>query len=244
MIEAVRFPGCAPALGGITLPMTDYRELGTPGNGEIEHGDWSFYNYHSYAFPLLFMLSLFTTDNCMPDGYSDFDVMYLSELDPTWDRSDLAFFANPEAAAVANPIAQAVCPVDAVAAAAGFPLDQLFWCAGSWGGLYPLSGTYMSGESLSTQTSMIAARSLAALHRRGLYRRTMGNDAMCGGVIDPSFPKTQYAMSEFFPVAEANGDHPIGQTSFMWGESREIPAVGEDALYVVWRWTDCCMPFF
>jgi conjugal transfer pilus assembly protein TraU len=76
-------------------------------------------------------------------------------------------------------------------------------------------------------------------------------------------------MSMFFPVAEAGdsftytaevtdaagntttetrtrttaGSHPIGQTTFAWGEWRVIPAVGEDAIYVLWRWHDCCATF-
>jgi conjugal transfer pilus assembly protein TraU len=25
-----------------------------------------------------------------------------------------------------------------------------------------------------------------------------------------------------------------------WGEWRTIPGAGEDALYILWRWQDCC----
>ncbi|NMV20790.1 conjugal transfer protein TraU, partial [Vibrio parahaemolyticus] len=90
--------------------------------------------------PLLVMLDLFMDGNCNADGYMDFDLMYLSELDPTWLNDELAFFTQPEAAAVANPLAISACTADAASSTLGKPIDQLFWCAGSWGHLYPLSG--------------------------------------------------------------------------------------------------------
>jgi conjugal transfer pilus assembly protein TraU len=94
----------------------------------------------------------------------------------------------------------------------------------------------------------------------------MGNEALCGGYIDPMFPKTQYKWSMFFPIPETgtssitytetnedgttsegslptSGAHVTGQNVFLWGEDRQIPAVGEDSLYVVWRWLDCCSQF-
>ena len=70
-----------------------------------------------------------------------------------------------------------------------------------------------------------------------------GNDALCGGSIYPMIPKSQYKMSMLFPIAEASGKccHPIGQSTFLWGEWRNIPAVGEDFVYMLWRYTDCCL---
>ena len=37
------------------------------------------------------MLDLFVKQACNPDGYMDLDIMYLSELDPTWNNDELAF---------------------------------------------------------------------------------------------------------------------------------------------------------
>jgi len=39
------------------------------------------------------MLNMFTGIRCGSDGYNDFDLMYMSELDPTWDDPDLAFLS-------------------------------------------------------------------------------------------------------------------------------------------------------
>lgn len=256
LVELVRAPGCSMALGGITLPLGDMRQQGSRGDAVFDSGDKAIYHYHTYAFPLLYMLDLFVDGLCFSDGYLDLDLVFMSELDPTWSEDELSFFFFLESAAVANPIAIAACGIDMTAATAGTPIDSMFWCAGGWGHLYPMSGHHDAMGSMAENTSLLATRSLAIAHRRGLAFRTKGDDALCGGVLDPMFPKSQYRMSMFFPVTEAGltnvtngmgqsvvskGSHPIGLSSFLWGEWRSIPAIGEDSLYVTYRWVDCCM---
>jgi len=243
LVELVRNPNCAPALGGIRLPLGDRRLLGTAGKAEWDASDGAFFHYHWYAFPLLVLLDLFFEDQCNADGLVDFDLLYLSELDPTWNDTELAFFTNPEVAWLANPVATAACVADAAAASAGRPLDELFWCAGSWGLLYPFSGTLPNLGSRPSETSHAAARALAALHRRGLARRTMGSEALCGAPLAPFLPKSQYRLSMFYPLPEADSSHVIGASPFTWGVWRTLPGPGEDHLYVLWRWNDCCATF-
>lgn len=243
IVETVRAPGCSPTLGGITLPGFDPIFRGTLGDATFNNGDPAFWHYHTWSFPLLAMLDLFVEGDCMAGGMQDVDLLYISELDPTWAHAELAFFANPEAAIVADPVVQAACAADAAAANAGTPLDEVFWCAGAWGGLYPFVGTYLAPTSPVRVTSLLATRALAAQHRRGRAWRTMGNDAMCRGVIDPMIPKSQYRMSMLHPLPQARGNHVIGQSTFLWGEWRNIPGQGPDPVYLVWRWTDCCMTF-
>jgi conjugal transfer pilus assembly protein TraU len=243
LVELTRAPACAPALGGIRLPLGSRRLLGTSGKGDWDASDISFYNYHWYAFPLLALLDLFWDDRCNADGFVDFDILYLSELDPTWSNSELAFFTNPEAAWLANPVALAACLADGAAATAGEPLDSLFWCAGTWGLLYPFSGTTANYGSRASLTSLSAVRALAALHRRGLARRTLGDAALCAAPIAPFLPKSQYRLSQFYPLPETQSNHVIGESAFRWGEWRSLPGPGEDHLYLLWRWRDCCATF-
>ena len=241
LVELVRHPGCSMALNGTRLPITNGRQQGTAGRGEEGIHDRGAYHYHYYAFPLLRMLDLFVDRRCSSDGFLDFDVMYLSELDPTWNNDELAFFVNPEAAAVANPLAIAACAADAARTETGWPTDNLFWCAGAWGHLYPLSWKVYGSHGMVRQTSLLATRAIAAQHRRGLEWRTKGEDTLCKARIDPMMTKTQYRMSMFFPVPETDSAHVIGHSTDFWGANRSIPAVGEDALYVLWRWRDCCI---
>ena len=243
LIEIVRAPGCSPILGGAKIEATGDLLRGSRGGALYDHGDRAFYHYHLWAFPLLAMLELFTPAACQRDAGIDLDLLYFSELDPTWAYDELAFFANPESAAVANVAAQAACVADAVAATAGEPLDALFWCAGTWGHLYPLAGAHLAHTSMPRNTSLLATRALAAMHRRGLARRTMGSDALCQAQIEPFLPKSQYQLSQAYPRPEANGRHAIGESTFTWGEDRVLPGIGEDFVHLVWRWLDCCMTF-
>lgn len=242
LIEVVRQAGCSPVLGGTTLPGASKRFWGTTGEDDNDSTDTGFYHYHYFAFPLLQMLDMFTPGGCIGDGLMDLDIMYLSEVDPTWNNDQLAFFTNPEAAAVANLPAQSACMIDAAAAATGNTLDAMWWCVGSWGSLYPLSGV-MQGTGFVNMSSLSSARAIGALHRRGLAHRTMGDDAMCKSQLDPMLPKSQYRINMFFPVAEAKSNHVFGQTTMTWGFGRLIPVAGEDAVYMIWRWNDCCMAF-
>ena len=243
IIELVRNPACAPALGGIRLPFGDVRLLGSGGEGEQDSSDVAFYNVHVYAFPLLVMLDLFFDDRCNPDGYSELDILHFTELDPTWNNAELAFFAHPEAAWLTSPPALAACLADGVSASAGVPLDELFWCAGTWGLIYPFAGAQPTLGSRPRYTSLAATRTLAALHRRGLARRTLGDAALCKAPIEPFLPKRQYKLSMFYPLPEANGSHVIGENPVRWGIHRTYPGPGEDHLYLLWRWQDCCASF-
>jgi conjugal transfer pilus assembly protein TraU len=240
LIEEVRLPYCCPTLGGIRMNLTRTRLLGGSSSKEGDDSSRMFYNFHYWSFPLLVILELFSGVKCQTDGYVDFDLMYLSEVDPTWSDDELAFYTVPEVVLFANPFMQAACIADAVAGLADKTIDSMFWCAGNWGGLYPFTGSVLQGEGRPRVTSLIAAKAIAALHRRGLAWKTMGDDALCKGYIYPTIPKEQYRLSMFFPVAETKSNHAIGATTFRWGEWRNIPGY-EDYIYLVWRWKDCCL---
>lgn len=239
LVEFQRVSGCSSILNGIRFPF-DRLHQGHHGNGDTDGGDSVFMHYHYFAFPLLIMLDLFVNATCNPDGYMDMDVMYMSEVDPTWNNSELAFFTNPEAAAVSNPIAAAACGIDAVSSTAGKPMKELFWCAGAWGNIYPLSGSHNGGSGVIRESSLLKSKVLAALHRRGLAHSTMGSGALCGGYINPTLPKTQYKFNLIAPIPEANKSHVMGESTFTWGIAKTIPSIGQDPVYMIWRWNDCC----
>lgn len=241
LVEFQRVPGCMGALNGMTMDGAFDRVFqGVHSTGETDTGDSSFTHYHWYAFPLMIMLDMFVNRDCSSDGYSDFDVMYFSELDPTWHNEELAFFTHMESAAVTSVAASAACVADAAASTAGKPIQALFWCAGAWGNLYPIAGVDAAHNGVLDFTSLYKSRVLAALHRRGLAWRTMGSDAMCRGKIDVILPKTQYKFTLFHPIPETKSSHVMGESTIRWGINRTIPSVGEDPTYMVWRWNECC----
>lgn len=264
MIELVRKPFCSPTLN--TTLAEGFRGWGRRDGGDS--ADNQFYNYHYFAYPLIEILELLIAPECNAGGYTDFDLLYMSEYDPTWNEDALAMFTNPEAALSANPLMMASCPVDCAAATFGSPLDTMWWCVGCWGNLYPFTGNVPSGGSMPRVTSLLATRATAALHRRGLAWKTVGDGALCGANIFPMLPKTQYRLSQFYPLSEASNTpgtppratsaptgnaqidgfsydqnccHNMGVPQMLWGEWRNIPATGEDAIHMQFRWTDCCL---
>lgn len=242
LIDVVREPGCAMSLGGMSFPGVDRKQWGTRGPAGVGIDKQGFHHYRYFAFPLLLILDLFIPGGCMADGMSDFDLLYLSEFDPTWNDEELAFFTAPESAAVSSPASAMACGADSAAAATGNSIDELWWCAGSWGNLYPLTG-HGGADGMPRMTSLSSMRAVAALHRRGLTWRTMGSDTMCEGRMDPFLPKSQYRKSMFFPRPEASSNHVFGETTLNWGKGRTFPRTGEDATYLLWRWNDCCNVF-
>ena len=260
LIEVVRKPYCSPILGGTSFN-SGVRLWGGHKEVEGDGSDKTYYNYHYWAFPLYAILQLFVQNNCNAGGLRNLDMMYMSELDPTWNVDELAFFMNPEAVVFANPLAVAACTVDCATTTVSMPMTSLFWCAGCWGNLYPFTGNIASDASAPRDTSLLTARVLASLHRKALAHKTYGDDALCGGQIYPMIPKQQYKLSTLFPLAEANAEelestdangvkhtkildnccHWIGESTFKWGEHRTIPGTGEDYVYLIWRYTECCL---
>lgn len=239
LIEITRAPGCFSALNGANMGF-DKKFIGSSSDANGKGIGGSFYHYRYYAFPVLQLLELFNVPGCLVDDALDFDVMFFSEVDATWNNSELAFFTSPEAAMVANPVASAACVADSIAAAAGHPISQLFWCSGQWGNMYPFSGHHSGNFSLMRETSLLSARLVSALHRRGLARKTMGNDALCKAKIYPTMPKDMYKMATYHPRPEANKAHVIGEPTFMWAAGRTIPGKENTPIYMLFRWQDCC----
>ena len=243
MVELQRQSGCSGVLGGIRFPFNRLKqgEEQKLSQQTVDGNDGkTFRHYHFYTFPLMYMLDMWVPSHCNPGGYMDLDIMYLSEIDPTWDNDEIAFFTHPEAAMIASPLGAVACVPDAFAANVGRPIQELFWCAGSWGVIFPTTGNVLSREGTMMTTSLMGARALYALHRRGLEWRSIGEDAMCGGKLSPYLPKTQYCFQVFHPVSETANNHVMGEMPYTWANGRTIPAVGEDPVYIVWRWLDCC----
>ncbi len=241
LVDVTRTPYCMVGLGGISMGGG-----GIKGHGGVEYSDdggkSSFYNVHYYVYPLIYWLELLTDFGCME--MASFDVAYMTELDPTWNNDELGAILSPEAALFANPIMQATCAADCIAATAGFPLDSLSWCAGCHGSIYPFSGTVGSHAGGVSAALLLVERMLAKHHRTGLAWETSGKRALCKKRICPVIKKTQYKTQMTYPKPHTNSKtacNPLGRTSFFWGSGREYPYKGEDFGFLIWRKRTCCM---
>lgn len=250
--EVVRQPWCSPTLGGAlsnagTAGAASGFRLGSWGGyGSEDDGEESneaFYNVHWFAFPAGVVLDVIQDSYCFSDLGVDPDLLWVSEIDPLWNNDELALFTIPEAIIFANPVAIAACMADSVAATVKQPLPFLFWCFGEWGTAYPHTGNINTQASPPRDTSLIAAKFLAALHRRGLAWKAMGDTAVCRDHPQPIIPKNQYKYQIVYPIPERLNNHWIGSSTYRWGEWRNIPGIGEDFVYINWTRQECCLNF-
>ena len=136
LIEVVKDPYCFPSMGfGLT---TSGGTLGGTSGDDGSGNQSTFYQAHYYIFPIYALLELLTDFICLQ--MTGFDMAYLTEVDPLWNNDTLSAILNPEALLFGNPVSNLACIADAVTSAVFEPIDALFWCKGSWGNAYPLTG--------------------------------------------------------------------------------------------------------
>lgn len=243
LAEYTSTPGCSQPLLGVRFPF-DRINMGTNREGaqaSLNHkNETSFKHYHYYSFPVMNMLSMYVPRKCNIGAFNDLDVMYLSEVDPTWNNDEIAFFTNPESALFANALAPLACIPDAFASMVDKQFQKLWWCAGSWGVITPPSGNLASRTNTLHASSIEMVRTLYQLHRRGIEWGTVGEENACGGSITKIFPKEQYRFSLYYPVAESDDNHIVGAPPLLWGAFKLLPGLSNDPVYIVWRWVDCC----
>ncbi|MCO4319950.1 TraU family protein [Aliidiomarina quisquiliarum] len=245
--EVVQEPYCSPALGGVNLQNTHYgqglQDRSSPGQ---ESG---FMQYHYFSYPLMAMLEMLVLPECMNDDLTDFDLLYLSELDPTWNDDMLALLLNPEAVLFGSPAALAWCTADCITTTADAQQEASWGCAGCDGSLYPFTGNIYPMPDPIAGSSLLTQRTLASLHRKGLARKTMGNRAMCERVYAPMIPRSQYKFSMIYPVPQAtNGGISVFDELNEEDSENEEDVVDKEAeqggsfLESLSRYGKCCHP--
>lgn len=236
--EVVRTPMCSPTLNGTRLGSLS-APSGTNSRDQ-EGGGSAFYHVHWIQYPLLNWVGMgITSGACMiPES---FDMAYLSEFDPLWDDDELAFILNPEAVLFATKAAQAACVADSVkASSTGFGINELFWCSGSQGSLYPLSGTQANHVGGIDTSLALTHKMVFKLHRQMLALDTSTSAAMCASQPQPILRKTQYKQNMMYPVPQTRQGYGFGAASTVWGSGKEFPYKGEDFSYLMWRKRQCC----
>lgn len=239
--EVVRTPMCSPTLNGAVLG-----KLPVPaGTNTKNHksGGSAFYHVHWIQYPVLNWLGLMMAGGaCMVS--ESFDLAYFSEMDPLWDDDELTYILNPEAVLFAHPLAQAACAADSIkAAASGFGIDKLFWCSGSQGSLYPISGNHATHIGGVDSSLALVHKMIFKLHRQGQAHdtSTKNENTMCNGWSPQSLlRKNQYKQQMLFPVPQNIKGYGLGAPSMLWGAGKEFPYKGEDFSYLVWRKRTCC----
>lgn len=239
LVDVTPEPYCMVNMG-IKL---DIKNQGKGGSQQPSvHGRGAFYYAHWYKYPLIIWLDILTNVGCVQSG--DFDIGYLTELDPTWNDDELAFVLNPESTLFSNPITQTACAADSLATSfdSVHAIDALFWCMGSQGSTYPLSGSVMYQTSPIQATTLVAERMNFKLHREGLIEDSSGSDgpALCHQSYRAIMPKSRYRYQLVNTIPDANRCHPFGHLVSTFEVGHIDPSAGDNYGFLIFKKRNCC----
>ena len=235
LIETVKTPFCFPTIG-VSAGNSGGRLAGAHTPGYSKSGDaTTFAQAHFFIFPIMSMLGI---DWLCFEPSTFFDVGYITEVDPLWNDDELAFIINPEAILFGNIIAQEACAADAIAANAGLPIDSLYWCYGSHGSGYPMTGHVMDNNYVQANLA-IAERLISKMSRQLLIPD--GATDLCTFVPMPIARKSHWR----FQVAKPHKGSqviPWGRTAMIWGANKNsLNGKGDQFMWVVFRKRACCV---
>ena len=237
-------PWCFVNLGGMKLdPGFDigFKSIAGPSAVGGKAQNTSGWHVHWYAYPLIYWMEIVTDFLCLEAG--SMDILYITEIDPLWQDSELTAIINPEAVLFANPASLAACAADCIASTARLPTDPLFWCAGCQGTMYPLNGNVAASIGHVQASRLALARFAYKLHRELIAWGTMGRQGLCGKYLMPVMRKQQYRFQATNPNPQTKGKYAcatIGASTTFMSAGQVYPAIGEDMGYLVWRKRNCC----
>lgn len=241
-VEIVRHPGCLPTMGGIKLELPGI-QAGSHTTTSSKTGDGSmrrhtaFWQVHWFNTPWLFILEALLDADCLEK--TPWDLAYLSELDPLWDDTLASFILAPEAALFANPAAQGACAADCIAANLGLPRNELYWCAGCSGSVFPLNGWTSSAVSRPSAWQLMTQRFAMKLAREGLLRSAHGHNGLCGSYFQPIIRKDVWRTQFIYP-SRSSVCSPFGKSTAISGSGKAFSPGGEDGAILLFRRRDCC----
>jgi conjugal transfer pilus assembly protein TraU len=232
-------PYCLVNLGGIRLNLGLKQSRG--GRHVVGQGQQrAFFHVHWYKYPLIYWLNLITSVGCMQGG--DFDIAYLTELDPTWQDSEMSFVLSPESVLFGNPLAAASCAADSLSSTlTNKPLDSLFWCAGAQGTHYPITGHVNATFSPVQTALLLTERMNYKLHREPpfILDSTPISGAICKEHHYPVTPKSRYRYEMVNQVADGKHCYPAGHSTLAW-EAGKIKIHRPDQYgFLVWKKRNC-----
>lgn len=235
LVDVTDTPYCLVNLGGHKLNLGVRQGHG--GKASIDNS--AFFHVHWYKYPLIAWLNLLTSAGCFQGG--DFDVAYMTELDPTWSDSEMSFVLNPEASLFSNPIAQAACAADSISSLIRKkPLDALFWCAGSHGAMYPLNGQISADYSPVQSAMLLVERMNFKLHRELLIEDSIPiGGSVCKQHIMPVLPKSRYRYEMVNQVMDGKHCYPSGYSTLLWEAGKIKPHTQSQYGFLVWRKRNC-----
>lgn len=245
MVEVAQEPGCMVTLG-TDFSLDPFGFGAGSRNSNMGAGDGQRLQVHMYEYPLFAIMGGGFDVGCASTaGIPGLRSMALSELDPVWQNDQLAVFQSPEIALFSNPIAQASCAIDSVAATVSHSLDYMFWCQGAWGPSMPFSGnpnTMVSDQQVNAHT---AFKFVAQQARRQIIWTTIGSSAECSAHPSQIVKKSQFRWDQISPIAYQGDVVTTGESEVTWGYTGggggpTNRPLRQDSGYLLWQGRQCC----
>lgn len=238
--EVARTAGCLHTIGGVDVlgPASKYMSGESSTGADPGGSSTSRLQVHWYNYPALAMMDIATSyAGCTTIPNFDFDTP--TELDPLWNVELASSVNAPEGLLFANPLAALSCIPDAATSMLNYPIDLLFWCAGSQGIVYPLAGRAQNQQTSTTGAMHIVSKYMAMRHKTGGLFRTIGPGAECMQIYSPVWVKSQYRFDMIYPIAR-NSTIVIGKPDLLWGGLSTTPTNPEPS-FMIWRARQCCV---
>ena len=119
------------------------------------------------------------------------------------------------------------------------PRNELFWCMGSWGNVYPLAGSITSTDFVEANAG-IAARAIYMMSRLGLLWNSSEDGCFKGPV--PIWKKNRYKLQMSQPIM-GQSCIPLGRESLLWGAGKHN--LRQDNLsWMMFEKNDCCIRYY
>lgn len=171
---------------------------------------FTFFQAHWMFYPVWSIIGMLKDLGCVSTG--GIDVAYMTETDPLWQDDSLTLLINPEVVLFSNPIAQMACIADSVSVNLWRPLEALFWCMGSGGSAYPLTGR-VPDEAIIQASLSVANKMTYKMSRELLLWDKALN--WCSETMSPIWVKPHYKYQMQRPTVRMVA-YPVGVSSWRY----------------------------
>jgi TraU protein. len=125
------------------------------------------------------------------------------------------------------------------------PMDKLFWCMGSHGSVYPLTGQVFDEKSPIHAAVLLSERMNFKLHRELMIQDSSPDDgggfngAICSQHLRPILPKSRYRYQMVANVPVANKCYQFGRDVSSWEVAKNNPGTGNCFGFLIWKKRNC-----
>lgn len=248
LAEVTNMPGCLSSMGGIsmlsdsmTLHVQSTNEQGGKNHTNRQGGDdLKNMQVHWIQYPAFAMINAFSSLGCRSSA--GFAVAGITEINPLWQEESLSNIVYPLTMLVSSMPAQMTCIADSFAAMFNQPIDELFWCMGSQGTIYPITGwAHQQDAGDADSNLLLLGKYMQGQAQLGGILTTIGPQSICASTYMPYMTRSQFRIEPIQPVPTVQ-TAVMGKPVMFWGMSPPLnPATRIDNNFLIWQGKQCCI---